>query len=75
MNGNGNTLRQFSTPAPSVVDEDICTGCRQCALDCPYDAITMIGFGTGSTCRHVLRDVTLEVEQGEFVALAHRRPP
>jgi ferredoxin len=24
------------------VDEDLCTGCRQCALDCPYDAITML---------------------------------
>jgi len=28
--------------APSVVDEEICTGCRQCSLDCPYGAIQMI---------------------------------
>jgi ferredoxin len=31
-----------AAPLPSVVDEDICTGCRQCSLDCPYEAITMI---------------------------------
>ena len=27
---------------PSVIDEAICTGCRQCSLDCPYEAITML---------------------------------
>jgi NAD-dependent dihydropyrimidine dehydrogenase PreA subunit/coenzyme F420-reducing hydrogenase delta subunit len=27
---------------PSWVDEAICVGCRQCAWDCPYEAITMI---------------------------------
>jgi len=26
----------------SVVDEAICTGCRQCSIDCPYEAITML---------------------------------
>jgi coenzyme F420-reducing hydrogenase delta subunit/NAD-dependent dihydropyrimidine dehydrogenase PreA subunit len=25
-----------------VVDESICVGCRQCALDCPYEAIVML---------------------------------
>lgn len=29
-------------PAPSTVNERLCTGCRQCALDCPYEAITMV---------------------------------
>lgn len=29
-------------PAPSMVDEEICTGCLQCSLDCPYEAIEMI---------------------------------
>lgn len=31
-----------AVPAPSVVDEHQCTGCEQCSLDCPYEAITMI---------------------------------
>ncbi len=26
----------------SVVDEEHCTGCAQCYLDCPYDAISMV---------------------------------
>ncbi|MCO6432070.1 MAG: cytochrome b N-terminal domain-containing protein [Deltaproteobacteria bacterium] len=26
----------------SVVDEDACTGCTQCARDCPYEAISMV---------------------------------
>ena len=30
-----------AAPAPSVVDEDICVGCVQCSIDCPYGAITM----------------------------------
>jgi ferredoxin len=34
--------RGAAAPPPSRVDEDICTGCRQCSLDCPYDAITML---------------------------------
>ena len=33
--------RGVSQPAPSTVDEDICTGCTQCSLDCPYGAIEM----------------------------------
>jgi ferredoxin len=28
-------------PAPSAVDERLCTGCEQCYLDCPYEAIGM----------------------------------
>jgi ferredoxin len=28
-------------PAPSWVDERSCTGCEQCYLDCPYEAISM----------------------------------
>lgn len=31
-----------SAPAKSMVNEDICTGCRQCALDCPWEAIAML---------------------------------
>lgn len=29
-------------PAPAVVDPDRCEGCRQCFMDCPYDAIQMV---------------------------------
>jgi ferredoxin len=29
-------------PAPSKVNERLCTGCTQCSLDCPYEAIQMI---------------------------------
>ncbi|HEX7117966.1 MAG TPA: hydrogenase iron-sulfur subunit [Longimicrobiales bacterium] len=29
-------------PARSRVDERLCTGCEQCVLDCPYEAITMV---------------------------------
>lgn len=29
-------------PEPSRVVEEHCTGCEQCYLDCPYDAITML---------------------------------
>lgn len=28
-------------PPPSTVDEHLCTGCEQCYLDCPYEAISM----------------------------------
>jgi ferredoxin len=34
--------RGAAAPPPSVVDEDICVGCLQCAIDCPYGAIEMI---------------------------------
>jgi ferredoxin len=50
------TKRRGSAPPPSVVNEDICTGCRQCSLDCPYEAITMIvrpGGGRSAEMAHV----------------------
>ena len=34
-------------PPPSVVDERLCTGCEQCYLDCPYEAIAMIAHPQG----------------------------
>jgi coenzyme F420-reducing hydrogenase delta subunit/Pyruvate/2-oxoacid:ferredoxin oxidoreductase delta subunit len=34
--------RGTARPPASVVDEDICVGCVQCSLDCPYGAITMV---------------------------------
>jgi ferredoxin len=35
------TSRRAAAPA-SAVDADLCVGCNQCAMDCPYGAITMI---------------------------------
>jgi ferredoxin len=29
-------------PPPSMVDERSCTGCEQCYVDCPYEAIAMV---------------------------------
>ncbi len=34
-------------PTKSVVNERQCTGCEQCALDCPYDAISMVARDDG----------------------------
>ena len=39
--------RGSAAPAKSRVDEAICTGCRQCSLDCPYEAITMLARTDG----------------------------
>jgi ferredoxin len=36
------TARRGAAPPVSHVDEDICVGCVQCSLDCPYGAITML---------------------------------
>lgn len=37
------TARRATTDLPpSTVDEDVCVGCVQCSLDCPYGAIEMI---------------------------------
>ncbi len=50
------TRRRASVaPPPSAVDEDICVGCRQCAEDCPYDAITMIARAPGGRSEQVAR--------------------
>lgn len=34
-------------PPISQVDEDTCTGCTQCARDCPYEAISMVPHKSG----------------------------
>jgi ferredoxin len=34
-------------PEPSRVNPSLCTGCTQCSLDCPYEAITMVERGGG----------------------------
>jgi ferredoxin/coenzyme F420-reducing hydrogenase delta subunit len=39
--------RVRALPSPAAVDERTCTGCEQCVLDCPYDAIEMVGRSDG----------------------------
>ena len=34
--------RQGQARAPSMVDEELCVGCVQCVVDCPYGAIEMV---------------------------------
>ncbi len=34
--------RSSARPPPSLGDEHLCTGCDQCTLDCPYEAIAMV---------------------------------
>jgi ferredoxin len=47
--------RGAEVPPPSVVDESVCTGCTQCSLDCPYEAITMIQRPPGGRSLEVAR--------------------
>jgi ferredoxin len=39
--------RPEARPEASTVDHRRCTGCIQCARDCPYDAITMVARSDG----------------------------
>jgi ferredoxin len=47
--------RGAAVAPPSVVDEDVCVGCRQCAEDCPYEAITMFTRPPGGRSDEVAR--------------------
>ncbi|MCB0343854.1 MAG: cytochrome b N-terminal domain-containing protein [Bdellovibrionales bacterium] len=42
-------------PPISKVIEDDCTGCTQCARDCPYEAITMVPHSNG---KHLLAKIS-----------------
>ena len=42
-------------PPISEVDVEGCTGCTQCALDCPYGAITMVQHPNG---KHLLAEIS-----------------
>ncbi len=39
--------RPRMVPQPSRVNEALCTGCTQCAQDCPWEAITLVERGDG----------------------------
>jgi ferredoxin len=57
--------RGAAVAPPSKVDEDVCVGCKQCAMDCPYDAITMLVRAPGGRSELVARvDPTLCVSCG-----------
>jgi len=49
---------------PSVVDEQLCTGCNQCPVDCPYGAISMIPRSDGRPTEVARVDPTLCVSCG-----------
>lgn len=51
-------------PLPAVVDERACTGCEQCSLDCPYEAITMVPRTDGRETLVALVDPDLCVSCG-----------
>jgi ferredoxin len=56
--------RRSETPAPAVVDERLCTGCEQCALDCPFLAISMVDRVDGREGRVARVDADLCVACG-----------
>jgi ferredoxin len=41
--------REDARAPASFVDPHLCTGCEQCAIDCPFDAITMLPVTTNPT--------------------------
>jgi len=43
--------------APSVNNTEVCTGCTQCYLDCPYEAITMRPAPEGRTDTETVAEV------------------
>lgn len=46
-------------PEASVVDAQRCTGCWQCALDCPWEAITMVERTDGRAAELAVVDPTI----------------
>lgn len=53
--------RGVAVAPPSVVDESVCTGCTQCSIDCPFDAITMIPRPLAEDAGPAPRSRSLEV--------------
>ncbi len=57
--------RPKTLPGPSYVKQRHCTGCEQCSLDCPYDAIRMVPrVGDGKSALVGLVDPALCVSCG-----------
>ena len=48
-------LRRKPVP-PVTIDKDRCTGCTKCALDCPYQAISMVPRTDGKIHKFVARE-------------------
>lgn len=57
--------RPENRPAPSYNDPEACRGCRQCARDCPYEAIRMISRDPPNERRSLL---VAQVEAGLCVS-------
>ena len=59
------TARRGAAARPlSAVDPDLCVGCDQCSLDCPYGAITMVDRADGRSDRLARVDPDLCVSCG-----------
>lgn len=56
--------RATAKRVPSWVDERYCTGCEQCYLDCPYEAIAMLGRQDGPSDQFARVDPSLCVSCG-----------
>ena len=54
--------RVADRPPASSVDERLCTGCVQCSLDCPYEAIAMVARTDGRA------DLLAEVDPARCVS-------
>lgn len=56
--------RRDRLPLASVVNERSCTGCEQCSLDCPWEAIAMVARSDGRDTLVARVDVTKCVSCG-----------
>ncbi|MFN8496398.1 MAG: hydrogenase iron-sulfur subunit [Anaerolineae bacterium] len=45
--------RRRTAPPPIAIDKDLCTGCTECAMDCPYKAITMVERHDGKPHKYI----------------------
>ncbi|MFN8484441.1 MAG: hydrogenase iron-sulfur subunit [Anaerolineae bacterium] len=45
--------RRHKGPPPIAIDKDLCTGCTECAMDCPYKAITMVERHDGKPHKYI----------------------